>query len=162
MASSSRSRSGSERDGAPLTGVNVTVSDLTGPGGATISPSNLTLYREHFVEVKRHSPYWGGPVHPLAGRWFPDALIPLVDPATGEPPAGGAIPAVPFDVEADHDQPVWVDVFVPRDAVAGDYAGSVHRHERSGECRRHDLAHRVGPHDAGRPVGGFGLPAVAQ
>lgn len=115
---------GIRAEGAPLTGVNITVADLVGPGGATITASNLTLYREHFVEVKRHSPYWGGPVHPLAGRWFPDALIPFVDPATGEPPAGGEIPAVPFDVEADHDQPVWVDVFVPRDAVTGDYSGT--------------------------------------
>jgi len=115
---------GVRAEGAPLTNVDVAVSDLVGPGGAVILAANLTLYREHFIEVGHHSPYWGGPVEPLKGRWFPDALTPFVDPATGLPPSGGAIPAAPFDVEADHDQPVWVDVLVPRDAIAGGYVGT--------------------------------------
>jgi hypothetical protein len=115
---------GIRAEGSPLSNVDVTVTALAGPGGATISSANLTLYREHFVEVKHHSPYWGGPVQPLKGRWFPDALIPFVDPSTGQPPVGGTIPAAPFDVEVGHAQPIWVDVLVPRDAVAGDYSGT--------------------------------------
>ena len=57
--------------------------------------------------------------------WFPDALVPFVDPVTGRPPRAGArYRAAPFPVEAGHDQPVWVDVTVPRDAAPGVYRGT--------------------------------------
>jgi hypothetical protein len=107
--------------GGDLTGATVRLSDLVGPGHATIASRALVRYRENFVHIDRHSPDYGGPT--LKRHWFPDALIPFVDPATGKPPTRGRYPASPFPVEAGHTQPVWVDVTVPRDARAGRYSG---------------------------------------
>jgi len=111
--------------GGALTSATVEVSDLDGPGSASIDADQVTLYREHFVEVPdgMHSPPWSGPV--LQQAWFADALVPFVDPTTGEPPDPGArYPASPFDLRAGRTQPVWVDVEVPRGAPGGSYEGT--------------------------------------
>ena len=107
-----------------LTHVNVTVSDLSGPGGYAIGQSNITLYREKYVHVGRGSPDRGGANRPSGAGWYPDALIPFADPKTGRPLSGAALAAVPFDVESGKNQPIWVDVFIPRDAAAGMYQGT--------------------------------------
>ena len=106
-----------------LTNVNVSVSDLTGPAG-TIPKSNIALFREQYVYVSSSSPNWGGSNQPLGAGWYPDGLIPFVDPNTGLPPSGGSIHAVPFSVSGNSNQPIWVDVFVPRTAAAGQYTGT--------------------------------------
>lgn len=107
--------------GGPLTGVSVTVSALRSATGAEIG--SIALAREHYVRVRRHSPAGSGA--PLRWSWFPDALVPFVDPVTGRPPRPGArYPATPFPVAAGRNQPVWVDVTVPRDAAAGVYTGT--------------------------------------
>jgi hypothetical protein len=98
-----------------LSNVNVVASDLVGPG--LISKSNLTLYREHYIQVTTPSP--GSPYSP---GWWPDALIPFVNPETGQP-LSGRFPAAPFPVPAGQNQPVWVDVLVPTGTPAGTYQG---------------------------------------
>jgi hypothetical protein len=110
--------------GGPLRSVRVHVSALRRVGGGgTISGGSLALFREQYVRVPTHSPAWSGPR--VRWRWFPDALVPFVDPVTGRPPrAGRRYPASPFDVRRGHNQPVWVDVTVPRDAAAGVYTGT--------------------------------------
>lgn len=109
--------------GGALSGVSVAVSALRRPGGGEIAGASIALFREHYVKVPRHSPGWSG--RPLRWTWFPDALVPFVDPVTGRPPRSGArYPAVPFAVRAARNQPVWVDVTVPRDAAPGVYAGT--------------------------------------
>jgi hypothetical protein len=105
-----------------LTNVNVTVTDLTGPG--TIAKTNLALFREQYVYVSSSSPDWRGSNRPLGPGWYADGLIPFVDPSTGQAPSGGSLRAVPFSVAAGQNQPVWVDVLVPRTAAAGQYTGS--------------------------------------
>ena len=108
-----------------LTNVNFAVSDLTGPGGATISKSNLTLYRENYITITTHSPTWNGPPNlPLTTNTFPDALIPFLDPATGQPPVAATYQAVPFTVSSGNNAVIWIDVFVPRTASAGLYTGT--------------------------------------
>ena len=108
-----------------LSNVNFTVSDLSGPGGATISKSNVTLYREHYVNVTSNSPAWSGSANmPLPTGWYPDGLIPFVDPDTKAPLSGATLTAVPFTLGASQNQPIWVDVYVPTTAVAGAYTGS--------------------------------------
>ncbi len=108
-----------------LSNVNVSVSDLTGPGGQMIARQNLSLFREQYVNVTTSSPNWGGANQPLPKGWYPDGLIPFVDPSTGQPPSGSAtLKAVPFSLSASKNQPIWVDVFVPRGAAAGYYTGS--------------------------------------
>jgi hypothetical protein len=114
-----------------LTHVDFSVSDLVGPGGQTIPRSALTLYRENYVKIRRHSPtYLGPPNLPLTANVFPDGLIPFLDPTTGLPPNPGRgrvaqrYKAVPLDLAAGQNAVIWIDVAVPRSAAAGTYAGS--------------------------------------
>lgn len=107
---------------AALTHVNLSAPDLTGAAG-TIARANLTLYREHYVYVYDSSPDWGGRNRPLPPGWYPDALIPFVDPVTGQDLVGARFDAVPFDLPLNQNQPLWVDISVPRSAAAGDYQG---------------------------------------
>jgi hypothetical protein len=109
---------------AGLSDVNVTVSDLQGPDGQVIPRTNMTLYREKYVRVTSSSPNWKGSNQPMAPGWYPDALIPFTDPESGKPLSGAALRAVPFDLQAGNNQPIWVDVLVPRTAKAGKYSGT--------------------------------------
>ena len=43
-----------------LGNVNLTVSNLTGPGGAVIPSSAFRLFREQYVYLKKSSANWGG------------------------------------------------------------------------------------------------------
>ena len=107
-----------------LGNVNVTISDLQGPGGQVIPHSSFTLYREKYVQVNSSSPNWKGPNQPMGPGWYPDALIPFTDPDSGKPLAGASLTAVPFDVKTGKNQPVWVDLLVPRSAEPGKYTGT--------------------------------------
>lgn len=107
-----------------LTNVNVTVSALNGPGGATIPQSSFSLFREQYVYVSKSSPDWEGANRPLGAGWYPDGLIPFNDPSTGRPITGARLQAVPFSLSAANNQPIWVDILVPRNAAAGQYAGT--------------------------------------
>lgn len=108
--------------GNGLSNVSVSVTDLTGPG--TISKSNISLFREQYVSVNPGSVNWQGSNQPLGAGVYPDPLIPFNDPSTGLPITGATIEAVPFAVSPSMNQPIWVDVFVPRNAVPGQYTGS--------------------------------------
>jgi hypothetical protein len=104
-------------DDAPLANVHVVASDLVGPG--VIPARNVTLYREHYIQVTTPSP--GSPYPP---GWWPDALIPFVHPETGAP-LRGSIPAAPFNIAAGHNQPVWVEIYVPENTPPGFYRGTL-------------------------------------
>ena len=71
-----------------LGNVNVTISDLQGPGGQVIPRTNFTLYREKYMHVTSASPNWKGSNQPMGPGWYPDALIPFTDPDTGKPLSG--------------------------------------------------------------------------
>jgi Domain of unknown function (DUF4091)/Family of unknown function (DUF6067) len=108
-----------------LTNVNVTVSDLVGSNNAVIAKSNLTLYREHYVNVSNASRILRGSTNTSQGPgWYTDGLIPFVNPQTQQDLTGASLDAVPFNLNAQANQPIWVDVFVPRDAPPGDYSGT--------------------------------------
>ncbi len=99
----------------PLSAVRVDPGQtLTGPGGATIPASNLTIYREVDYRVTQRSDAEGA-----TGNW-PDALIPERDPIYNEDRN-----AFPIDLAANGRLTAWIDVLVPNDAPAGDYRGSV-------------------------------------
>ena len=106
-----------------LSNVNVKIADLEGPHGQVIPKTNFTLYREKYVQVTSSSPNWGGSNKPLGPGWYADALIPFSDPETGKPLSGAALTAVPFDLKAGNNQPIWVDLLVPRTAEPGHYTG---------------------------------------
>src|SRR5690349_24986622 len=106
-----------------LSNVNVTISDLEGPAGQVVPQTSFALFRERYVYVNKSSPNWGGPNQPLGAAWYADALIPFTDPSTGRPPIGATLTAVPFDVKATANQPIWVDLLVPPTTAAGQYSG---------------------------------------
>jgi hypothetical protein len=112
--------------------VTVNTSDLAGPTDQIIAKRHLTVYREHYVHVERPSPDHDGPNRSEGAGWYPDALIKL---ETGDD-VGIARTSTPrrraagrlgdhFDVEPGTNQPLWVDVFVPRNARPGVYKGSI-------------------------------------
>lgn len=95
------------RLGPSLSNVRVAVSDLTGPGGATILASpNIELFQLHYVASG-------------ASR-YAEAAIPLAAPF----PLTFAIPDSNHNA-AGTNQTVALDLYIPRDAVPGEYAGTV-------------------------------------
>ena len=107
--------------GASLADVALEPSDLSDGAGHTLAKANLTLYRQFFIDFSAASPRYGSlPVpskSPTGDPNLPDPLIPLLDPYTQV--------ASTFAVNAGKVQPVWLDVHVPKDAVAGSYSGSI-------------------------------------
>ncbi|HZR46806.1 MAG TPA: hypothetical protein VFA47_08890, partial [Candidatus Manganitrophaceae bacterium] len=99
-------------DQGNLSGVDVTVGDLTDPNGNIISSSSIMIYKEAFMNITTRSTIEGA-----TGYW-PDALIPKKDEYTGE-----VRNAFPFSVTAGRNQPVWIEVYVPQTAPAGVYTG---------------------------------------
>ncbi|BAZ45461.1 hypothetical protein NIES4102_24840 [Chondrocystis sp. NIES-4102] len=109
--------------GSDLKNVNVIVSDLRNADQGIIDRGNITLYREHYLYVDKPSPQ-GLPNNPTRGKnWYPDGLIPFVDPDTGKDLKGANLDAVPFNLAKNENQPIWVDIYVPPDAQPGEYQG---------------------------------------
>jgi len=102
----------------PLPEVNLAVSDLRG-AGATIQAANLTLFREHYLDVFEPSSRSTAPV-----GWYPDALIPFVDPVTKQDLVGAKYDATPCVIEANANQGYWIDVYVPHGTKPGTYRGT--------------------------------------
>lgn len=110
--------------GKDLNNVNVVISDLYNAEQGVISSQNITLYREHYLYVDMPSPnnLIGNPT--IGKGWYADALIPFVNPATGQDLEGASLDAVPFDITKNENQPIWVDINVPRNTAPGKYQGT--------------------------------------
>ena len=109
-----------------LTNVRITASALADTNKHQIPKTSIALFREHYVHVVQASPDRGGINRPLGPGWYPDALIPVPgdsDKKTSAP--SSAQNAATFEVAANTNQPVWVDIFVPRKTDAGSYRGVV-------------------------------------
>ena len=120
-----------DKSGASM--VNIKISDLQNgtsviPGSAA-GPADpfdyrgryIELFTEHYLNmIKRSPPEWffSETAVPSAyyNGWVPDCLIPFSAP----PGKGGA----PFSVEPDMNQGVWVDILIPKNAIAGTYSGN--------------------------------------
>ena len=102
------------RSPQPLTGLDVQASPLTDDNGNSIAASFIQIYLVGFVNVTRPTRVGGE-----TGEW-PDALIPRVDSYYHE-----RRNAFPFQLAAAHNQPVWIDVYVPTGTRAGNYKGEV-------------------------------------
>jgi hypothetical protein len=98
---------------ADVTGVDIDFSDFRTNQGTEISSDNVTVYLERFLNLNRPSTYDGG-----TGLW-PDPLVPRIDRYMHEKRN-----AFPFNVQAGHNQPMWVEIFVPPAAHPGKYTGS--------------------------------------
>ena len=113
-----------------LSNVNLSASALTGPGGATIPASSVTLYREYYITVTGTANYGGGSNPPLGSGTYPEPLIPFNDPETGSPLCGTAatLKACNASISAGQNQPYWIDISVPRGATnspSGTYTGTI-------------------------------------
>jgi hypothetical protein len=119
--------------GDALDGVEVLSGEpLRGPGGAAISPRNLTIYREAPYRVRTPSDAEGAP-----GSW-PDALIPARDYFYGERRS-----AFPVEIPGGEKMVAWIDVFVPPRQRSGAYRGSVLVRDSSGSIAEVPLTVRV-------------------
>ena len=124
-----------EADVSGAQSVNVTVSDLANsqayiPGSHPLPPPEsylgvgVELFTEHYLDVTTSSwndPvyggfYWTAAANPHLTGWIPDALVPF-SAVAGK---GGA----PFDIAADMNQGVWVDIYIPRGLPSGLYQGT--------------------------------------
>lgn len=56
--------------------------------------------------------------------WYPDPLIPFEHPLAGEKLKDARFKAVPFDLPANETHGFWVDLYVPGNALAGEYYGT--------------------------------------
>ena len=113
-----------------LTNVNLGASALSGPGGASIAASNITLYREYYIAVTGTASYGGGNNPPQGSGSYPEPLIPFNDPETGAAlcGSGASLKACNASVSAGQDQPYWIDISVPHGATnvpPGVYSGTV-------------------------------------
>lgn len=102
---------------AGITFLDAAPSSLTDAHQHQIPASSVTLYREHYVHVDPASPDRHGSNRSLGAGWYPDALIPFHK--------SGTYRAAPFEPTQNEPATLWVDVFVPRNAIAGDYHGSI-------------------------------------
>jgi hypothetical protein len=107
-----------------LRGVTATPGALSDGAGHTIAASELTLFRAAWIDFTHVDAHGGNvPVptsSPTGDGRIPDPLIPLVDPYTG------ANAGQPFDVGANANQPLVLDVHVPKGTPAGSYTGTLH------------------------------------
>jgi hypothetical protein len=115
--------------GSSLTTVNVSVSTLTGPGGATMAASNITLFREYFLTTNGTNSA-GGTNPPPGSGTYAEPLIPFGDPATGTAlcDRSAILKACNATIRAGRNQPYWIDFFIPRGAgnsPAGTYTGTI-------------------------------------
>jgi hypothetical protein len=90
--------------------VRATASELSGPS----TLGGIRLYRAALIQVQTASALDGA-----TGPW-PDALVPDVDELANERRS-----AFPFAVPSGESRAIWVEVFVPPEAPAGEYTGSI-------------------------------------
>jgi len=106
-----------------LRGVQAEASALVSEGGDEIPASELSLFREWFIDFEGVEATGGSepaPEHsPSGDSRIPDPLIPLLHPLDGE------LMGQPFDVAEGTNQPLWLDVHIPAGTPAGTYTGTV-------------------------------------
>jgi len=103
------------RSDTPLAAVDlVAAGDFTGTSGS-IAAEQLDFYLEYFADIEIAGNDYPGD-HGFDLIW-PDALIPFADPYESDT---GPL-AAPFALTANTTAVVWVDLFVPPGALAGDY-----------------------------------------
>ena len=83
---------------------------------------HIELFLEHYIKIadpSRGGSAWSQAAKPSSDYmgWIPDALIPL----SVDQELGGA----PFDIPANSNQGIWVDMWIPRDTPEGLYTGEV-------------------------------------
>ena len=99
-----------------LSDIQVSLSDLTGPGGVRLGDRNIDLYKEWYVNVTKRS----AENYSLGTGWYADALIPISHWS------GRLFPrsyVMPFDIPdlmnnislKQRNHAIWFDIYVPRE-----------------------------------------------
>ena len=113
-------------NGSALTGVNLTAGDLSDGHGHTLARSNISFFRQHFINftgIDENEP-GNKPVpanSPTGDPNIADPLIPFNDPYTTTIRPMGA----PFNVAVNRNQPVWIDFNIPAATTGGTYTGVI-------------------------------------
>lgn len=97
-----------------IKGFSVEVNDLIGENGS-FSKNNIKIYAEKYVDIYmpfENSPIKGKTIMPESG-FYPDALVPIEAYKKRREDR----------IEKNNNQGIWVDVEIPRDAIAGEYRG---------------------------------------
>jgi len=116
--------------------VKAEISDLITKDGAKIGRENIKLFRAEYVRVRRSTPR-----AELGPGLYTDPLVPFINPLTGKPieprrqfterwgepvtTAGHEMYAVPFELFRGQNQPIWIDIYVPKDVPADIYKGKL-------------------------------------
>jgi hypothetical protein len=95
-----------------ISDLDVVVTDLKRSDGAVLPKKFITVFTERYVDLKTASAVDGG-----TGEW-PDPLVPQVDNYTHEKRN-----AFPLTLLKGRNQPLWVEVYVPRSTAPGSYQG---------------------------------------
>ncbi|MFA5145942.1 MAG: glycoside hydrolase domain-containing protein [Candidatus Omnitrophota bacterium] len=95
-----------------LSGVTVLADEFRGKDAGIIEASNIDLFKEHYLKVTVPSSFDGKPVDEAQIGVYPTQMIPF---------RSGRKTIMPFKIEKDQNQPIWVDIYIPEDAVAGEY-----------------------------------------
>lgn len=109
------------RADAPMQGMSVDASELSGPAGRRPGDIQVRLFREHQLFLDNGT-YRNTDFKP---DWYPDPLIPFEHPTAGDKLQDARFKAVPFDLPGDQTHGFWVDLYASSNAVAGDYRGWV-------------------------------------
>ena len=99
----------------PAEGVSVTHSAMKGPAVLR----DIEVFKQWYIDVRTNSSNQDSTTagYNLGKGWYPDALV----------PAAGTfdIPDKTNAVQGQQWQGVWIDIYVPRDAPPGEYAGTI-------------------------------------
>jgi hypothetical protein len=108
------------RSDFPKWWVSIEPGDLAGPGGASVRGADARLFRQHQFHVTLPT-YRNQDFRP---GWYPDALIPTVNPLTGKSLRDERLAAMPFSLPAGQTHGFLVDLYVPGGVPAGEYRGT--------------------------------------
>jgi len=95
------------------------ITDFKDEKGYFIESSNFIRYREHFLEITKSSPESNLPT-----GWYPDPLIPFVNPETGDD-LKGKYDAYPYKLDCGENVIYYVECKIPYNSIAGTYQGNV-------------------------------------
>ncbi|MCX8036374.1 MAG: DUF4091 domain-containing protein [Candidatus Sumerlaeia bacterium] len=109
------------RSSVPVRILHLAAKPFRSASGRQLPADCFSFYREHQIHLTYPSPRNSN----FRPGWYPDALIPLRNPITGDPLRGGRFEAVPFDLPANETHAFWVDIHIPADAQPGRYTGEV-------------------------------------
>lgn len=108
------------RSDEPVKAVGVVPGDMHGPFAAKLRATDARLYRQHQLplETGTHRNTTFKP------DWYPDPLIPFAHPKSGAPLSNARLRAIPFELPANDTHGFWVDLYVPTNALPGEYRGT--------------------------------------